>query len=313
MFEPKSYYEKRLMVLEGLVVSLISALPQESLQYIQGPYHQFLNQTTRLKNQEADNQLGDNPVPAADRPSEKWIQKVLTDNLGRTVFANKLRGSSLEGAIGTKSFGQKYVPWIRSLPEIDQSWAPDMATGFYQDSGQTRSEKDLPMLTLVINTPDQLIVLAVVGARHYAAQLFKSLIPANFNWEFARDEFFGFRAQITRGEFLQGLAAALVAQERPAMALEEQYVDVVRAAYPQLDLVVVSDDLEVEVLAGDELVEANNELKAEVDEAFQIEQAAINAGMAAAMPAEVAAGIDSAIDQGVAVTEQVLASGSTEA
>ncbi len=305
MFEPKSYFEKRMTILEGLVISMLGALPPESIQYVQQPYNQFLQQSMRIKAELAESVVGENTVPLEDRPDPDWIRKVVTENLGRTVFNAKLQGSQLEGAIGSKSFGQKYLPWLKSLPNLDESWAADMATGFYADLSHQRNPGDLPLLALVINTGDRLILTAFVGAQQHTAQLYIDHVPATFNWNFAREEFTFFRRDISKADYITGLAKALVSQERTSIAVEPALAELAVLSELGLDVVVTSDSVEVVPGTPEEQKEVHEQLRAEHAEDFAAEKAMVDGLAEAAMPTDVAEGIDRAVEAGTEIAAAV--------
>lgn len=300
MFEPNTFFEKRIVLLEGLVMQMLNSLPQESLQYVQQPFQQFMQSTMRLKADHVNDTMGPVEIPAEERPTNVWIMEQLANNLGRTVFAGKMKGTDLEGAIGTKSFGQKYLPWLKSLPTLDASWAADMKTGFYGDDAHSRVNPAIPpVLSLVINTPSQLIVLSIVEKQFYGVQAYKSMVPSTLDYQFIREEFSAFRADITKSDFLLGLVEALVGQERERVLVDHTLAEVVSTAYPDLDVIAARTGEEATAdTTAEEQKAARDELADELAADFEAERQMIESLAAAALP-------EAAVDSEAAAAAQL--------
>lgn len=277
MFEPKTSADTRILLLEQLVVQMLSTFNPQQIQQIQQPYDSYMRGVLSAKSRLADGVLGPVKIDAADRADQAWILRQLTANLGRTVFENAFTGSSLEGAIGTKSFGQKYVPWLKDLPNLDESWAADMPTGFYGDHTRRQSAKDLPILYLIINTGEQLVAAMIHRGRLGTVQLYLNQLPENFNWVAAREEVFAYRGDLTKAQFIKGLADALISQKRPTVAVDDiAFVEALTGA--EIDVVVVGLDTGAdEPLSKEEVEIAQTELLAEVEESAVAEDNALRA------------------------------------
>lgn len=276
MFEATTLYEKRLLNLVSLVNSLIAAQPDDVSKHLNQPYRDFMVNELHFKREHADGVLG-KAVVSDDNVDPGFLRNLLALNLGRTAFNAEMKGSELEGAIGTKSFGKKYVPWLKSLPNMDAAWAADMPTGFYQDTTSLRSVTDLPLLHLIINTGPVIYVCQVRGANVALAQLYVTHIPETFNWFGAREELFFYRGELTKLQLLEGLAKALVAEGRTSMAVPSEFEGF---TFEGLDVIVAGNALElVDALPREDAGEVVKEINEQIAEDLEAEAVALRSNI----------------------------------
>lgn len=219
MFEPKTYQEKIGLVYRSLVLRLAQYLPSNHAREIQQEVNQIAQIEQMLKVQEANSILGDVTIPDESRATLLWVRNFLAANLGRTAWNSKLKGATHEGAIGTKTFGQKWRTWLNQLPQAFTDFNDKMPTGFYVDSGQLMARHDLPRLFLIVNTGSQIILFAPIDQNVVSQQVYSSHVPENFNWNGFDQEMFQYRADLTKGDFAVALANALINQGVTTLAI----------------------------------------------------------------------------------------------
>ena len=210
MFEATTYHEKVSAVHNNMLKQFFSTLPDELLTPFMPFYQQALAAEQMLKVGHAEAVLGTCEIDANNRAQLAWVSALMSLNMGRTFFGNKIQGATFEGAIGTKSFGKRWKTWLSELPDLDDSLSPEMITGFYVD--QTHG---YPVPYFVAVTNDQIIAYCANKRQGtmVAQQLYINHVPANWNWSAgARFEMFPYRADVTRAQIVIELAKAVIEQ-----------------------------------------------------------------------------------------------------
>lgn len=219
MFEPKTHFDKQVVVLRELVTEVIRSLPPQSIEAVKQSYFGAMNALEQLKIVHANEVLGPVTIEGEERAVLKYARDLLAANVGRTFFQSKIKGATFDGAIGTKSFGQKWRGWVNQLPQLMDSINPDATSTFVQDASFVRSRHEAASVSLLVRVRNQLIVFTPNGAQLSAFNIYVDHVPENFNWQLFQTELFSYRADITRGELAVALANAVIAQGVTTLAV----------------------------------------------------------------------------------------------
>lgn len=212
MFEPKTYEGKQSVVLRELLLEVIRSLPPQSIEAVKQSYFGAMNALEQLKIVHANEVLGPVTIEGEERAVLKYARDLLAANVGRTFFNSKIKGATFDGAIGTKSFGQKWRAWVNQLPQLFDLVNPDATSCFVQDTSFVRSRHEVGAVSLLVRIRNQIIVFTPNGPALSAFNIYVDQVPENFNWQLFQTELFSYRADVTRGELAVALANAVIAQ-----------------------------------------------------------------------------------------------------
>ena len=230
MFEPKSYDAKKIVVLESLVQEIIRSLPPQSIEAVKQSYFGAMNALQQLKIVHANEVLGPVTIEGEERAVLKWVRDLLAANVGRTFFQSKIKGATFDGAIGTKSFGQKWRGWVNQLPQLMESINPETTSCFVQDTSFVRSRHEVGNVSLLVRIRNQIIVFTPNGPQLSAFNIYVDHVAENFNWQLFETELFSYRADVTRGELAVALANAVINQGVTTLAVPADGAESVVAA-----------------------------------------------------------------------------------
>ena len=217
MFEPKTHWEKRAALNEITLQQLFQLIPKND--NVAHVFSSFMQRHQMLRDVEANRVLGEREFGDGDvRITRPFIEETLRLNLGRTYFNLQGTAATHEGAIGTPNFAHKYKTWIDSvLPDfdsvfvLDESGVPGVKAGFVVDRGNSTQ---IPLLILPVG--DEVHVIAFHAGSVVGNSVNLAKMPEGYAWgrdrAGLRAEFFSFREQITRVEFLEQFGRALSSQ-----------------------------------------------------------------------------------------------------
>lgn len=241
MFEPKTYTEKVAGLTTVMFKQLVGSLPEAVQQDFLPFYRQAMAAEQLMKVGHANDVLGPVMIEDSRRAQLAWVTALLSLNLGRVFFNNRLTGAKFDGALGTKSYGMKFKPWIASLPDMDDSFGVDMASGFYRDSS-----RDHPYFVAVVN--NQIITYIASGPQVFAQQLYLEHLPPQYNWLGAREEIFPYRGDVTRVQVAVEFARAVIAEGVTTLVIPQESHEEIMAALTaggfNTTLEIVIDDAE---------------------------------------------------------------------
>lgn len=205
MFEPKTYWEKRAALSESLIQHLLGIVGSHEPQLQAQIQDQWFRSNDHLKTYEANLILGDAPEIAKEELATlDWIYETAQQNFGATFFAGHNVFENPEGAIGDDI--HQLMDWINSLPDLANEVNPSIQPGFFAEV--THDGRRGLALMFVKNG---FLYAASFGGYIHLQQLSLENLPTEWTWRngFYRSEFFNYRNDLTRVEFLGVLSEAL--------------------------------------------------------------------------------------------------------
>lgn len=217
MFEPKTYVEQRLAIMEGITNQLLgmriqtAAPDSEEYKMLDALVRNWQYHGHMAKKNEAERILGGPFQVTEDTATRQWIDQMMRCNLGLLeVFGSgeynpdpRLPGNDAE----------KFVGWLQLLEDSNQVVRDTRPSEFYKDSMQYMA--GLPVLKIVAEDDKgrKFIHLIVVFEGLTVQSLSIDHLSANWDWDRVPDgwrvEMFSYLNNLSKRVFLRELATAI--------------------------------------------------------------------------------------------------------
>lgn len=208
MFEPKTYWEKRAALTESLVQHLLGIIGSHDQQLHAQIQDQWAQSNGHLKNFEVRKLLGDaTHIPKDEVASRDWIYETMQQNFGTYYFGGLNVFENQPTAIGEQL--EPLMKWVGELPDMLNTVNDKIEPGFWREfTGNGRSGVGMLFVT------NGFLYALSCGGHVMVQQLSLNHLPQEWTWRngYYRSEFFDYRDDLTRVEFLVQLAKALKAQ-----------------------------------------------------------------------------------------------------
>ncbi len=234
MFEPKTFWEKRVAAMELVLTQVVNGIGAGGL--LGG----FYKQLEVLKSARAEELLGPVTIDPEDRATIEFVVETLMAELKpRGMVPFMLKKPDGQPATAVEYARDKAILQSRlgQLLDIDEKAGPAVIADLYRINA---GEEFFPALSFTLRGQLYVFVLDEQSMQFY--QLSLEHMPEGFQWggeaniqRFWRSELFVYREDLTKAEFQQALAEALARYDAlPKAELSEEEL----RKFPEYDAAV---------------------------------------------------------------------------
>lgn len=213
MFEPKSFTERRMAIIEAVMHTYLTHRQQEvdpqsnEGMLLEHLFDQWQYRDFELKKYEAIRLLG-RPEVTDQTATREWIEAVLRHNLGLLEAFGKGQFNPDPDMAGNDP--DRYNEWLAGLENAGQVVRDTRPSEFFRESGMVPG--GLPCLKIVDATAGLMHVIVLADIVNIQT-LSLNHLPANWDWDRApeawRGELFAYLGNMSKETFLRELATAI--------------------------------------------------------------------------------------------------------